>query len=121
MDYFFESWFSLVHQLQPRAVIFSDVGPDNRWIGDESSVDGSTCWSLFNRSAAKIGDTDLYKYDVSIRLDWFWHASEIPKSARTLLDLYNKSFSRNCLLLLNVPSNSSGLISAEDIQVLQEF
>lgn len=59
--------------------------------------------------------------DVSIRPGWFWHASEAPKSARTLLDLYYKSVGRNCLLLLNVPPNSSGLISDEDIQVLREF
>lgn len=59
--------------------------------------------------------------DVSIRPGWFWHKSEAPKSALTLLDLYYKSVGRNCLLLLNVPPNSSGLISQEDIQVLQEF
>lgn len=59
--------------------------------------------------------------DVSIRPGWFWHASEAPKSAVELLDTYYKSVGRNCLLLLNVPPNSSGLISAEDIQVLQEF
>ncbi|CAN4119399.1 unnamed protein product [Withania somnifera] len=59
--------------------------------------------------------------DVSIRPGWFWHASEKPKSAMTLLDLYYKSVGRNCLLLLNVPPNSSGLISDEDIKVLKEF
>lgn len=59
--------------------------------------------------------------DVSIRKGWFWHKTERPKSAITLLDLYYKSVGRNCLFLLNVPPNSSGLISEEDIQVLQEF
>lgn len=59
MDYFFDSWFSLIHQHQPGAVIFSDAGPDTRWVGDEAGVAGSTCWSLFNRSSAKIGDTDF--------------------------------------------------------------
>ena len=59
--------------------------------------------------------------DVSIRPGWFWHASEHPKSARKLLEIYYKSVGRNCKLLLNVPPNSSGLISAEDIQVLREF
>lgn len=59
--------------------------------------------------------------DVSIRPGWFWHPSEVPKSASTLLDIYYKSVGRNCLLLLNLPPNSSGLISAEDILVLQEF
>ncbi|KAL6195827.1 hypothetical protein ACLB2K_031445 [Fragaria x ananassa] len=59
MDYFFDSWFSLIHQHQPGAVIFSDAGPDTRWVGDEAGVAGSTCWSLFNRSSAKIGDSDF--------------------------------------------------------------
>ncbi|KAL5565788.1 hypothetical protein UlMin_028952 [Ulmus minor] len=136
MQYFFDSWFDIIHQLQPGAVIFSDAGPDTRWIGDEAGVAGSTCWSLFNRSDAKIGGTDPEysrggdpvghdwvpaECDVSIRPGWFWHPSEAPKSARTLLDIYYKSVGRNCLLLLNVPPNSSGLISPEDIQVLQEF
>ncbi|KAL0417680.1 UNVERIFIED_CONTAM: Alpha-L-fucosidase 1 [Sesamum radiatum] len=136
MEYFFDDWFSLIHQLQPGAVIFSDAGPDTRWVGDEGGVAGTTCWSLFNRSNAKIGDTDSQysgegdplghdwvpaECDVSIRPGWFWHASEVPKSAMTLLDLYYESVGRNCLLLLNVPPNSSGLISQEDLQVLQEF
>ncbi|KAK4492711.1 hypothetical protein RD792_003531 [Penstemon davidsonii] len=136
MEYFFDDWFSLIHQLQPRAVIFSDAGPDTRWVGDEAGVAGTTCWSLFNTSDAKIGDTDAEysgggdplghdwvpaECDVSIRPGWFWHPSEVPKSAMTLLDLYYKSVGRNCLLLLNVPPNSSGLISEQDIQVLQEF
>ncbi|GAB2234346.1 hypothetical protein Droror1_Dr00003594 [Drosera rotundifolia] len=136
MDYYFDSWFALIRQLQPEAMIFSDAGPDTRWIGDEAGVAGSTCWSLFNHTDAKIGGTDpLYSQigdpfgrdwvpaecDVSIRPGWFWHASESPKSALTLLDIYYKSVGRNCLLLLNVPPNSSGLISDEDVQVLQEF
>ncbi|XP_022140385.1 alpha-L-fucosidase 1 [Momordica charantia] len=136
MEYFFDSWFRLIHQLQPGAVIFSDAGPDCRWVGDEAGVAKPTCWSLFNSSAVKIGGSDSQysgegdpfghdwvpaECDVSIRPGWFWHPSEVPKSASTLLDIYYKSAGRNCLLLLNVPPNSSGLISAEDIQVLQEF
>ncbi|WRX34996.1 Glycoside hydrolase [Theobroma cacao] len=136
MEYYFDAWFSLIRQLQPGAVIFSDAGPDTRWIGDEAGVAGSSCWSLFNRSNAEIGGTDPQysqggdphghdwvpaECDVSIRPGWFWHASEVPKSALKLLDIYYRSAGRNCLLLLNVPPNSSGLISDEDIQVLQEF
>ncbi|XP_057782536.1 alpha-L-fucosidase 1 [Salvia miltiorrhiza] len=136
MDYFFDDWFSFIHQRQPGAVIFSDAGPDTRWIGNEAGVAGTTCWSLFNHTNEMIGNTDS-KYsgqgdpfghdwvpaecDVSIRPGWFWHASEAPKPALALLDLYYKSVGRNCLFLLNVPPNSSGLISQEDIQVLQEF
>lgn len=59
--------------------------------------------------------------DVSIRPGWFWHASESPKSAMTLLEIYYNSVGRNCHFTLNVPPNTSGLISDEDIQVLREF
>jgi len=37
------------------------------------------------------------------------------------LDIYYNSVGRNCLFLLNVPPNSSGLISEQDIKVLEEF
>ncbi|KAK1429156.1 hypothetical protein QVD17_11359 [Tagetes erecta] len=136
MEYYFDNWFSLIHQLQPGAVIFSDAGPDVRWVGDEGGYASTTCWSLFNRSNAAIGGTepsysqggDLLGHDwvppecdVSIRPGWFWHPSEHPKSAIELLELYYNSVGRNCLLLLNVPPNSSGLISAEDVKVLGEF
>ncbi|KAG9441922.1 hypothetical protein H6P81_017776 [Aristolochia fimbriata] len=137
MKYFFDSWFGLIRQLQPTATIFSDAGPDSRWIGDEAGAAGSTCWSLFNRSAVTIGGDNDFLYsqhgdpngsdwvppqcDVSIRPGWFWHSSQHPKPALTLLDIYYKSVGRNCLFLLNVPPNSSGLISNEDIVVLQEF
>lgn len=55
MDYYFENWFELIHQLQPGATIFSDAGPDSRWVGDEAGVSSSTCWAPFNRSAVTIG------------------------------------------------------------------
>lgn len=136
MVYLFDSWFELIHQLQPGAIIFSDAGPDSRWIGDEGAVAGTTCWSLFNKSSAAIGDTKTEysiegdphghdwvapECDVSIRHGWFWHSSEHPKSPLALLDIYYTSVGRNCLLILNVPPNSSGLISDEDIQVLRNF
>lgn len=58
MEYFFDTWFNFIHQHQPRAVIFSDAGPDCRWVGDESGSAGTTSWSLFNRSNAKIAHTE---------------------------------------------------------------
>ncbi|CAH9096909.1 unnamed protein product [Cuscuta epithymum] len=136
MEYYFGDWFSFIHQYQSGAAIFSDAGPDTRWVGDEAGIAPTTCWSLFNCSNATIGGNDTEylgqgdpaghdwvpaECDVSIRPGWFWHASEIPKTAMDLLDLYYKSVGRNCLLLLNVPPNTSGLISDEDILVLREF
>ncbi|EFJ27240.1 hypothetical protein SELMODRAFT_441539 [Selaginella moellendorffii] len=59
--------------------------------------------------------------DISIRPGWFWHRNEAPKSLKQLLDVFYKSSARNCLLLLNVPPNSSGLIGESDFQTLERF
>ena len=40
-----------VRRLQPDAVIFSDAGPDVRWVGNERGEGGATSWS-FDRSLA---------------------------------------------------------------------
>jgi len=59
--------------------------------------------------------------DVSIRPGWFWHASEdsLVKDTDKLADIYLSSVGRNAVLLLNVPPNSRGLISENDIRSLQ--
>ncbi|XP_024536022.1 putative alpha-L-fucosidase 1 [Selaginella moellendorffii] len=47
--------------------------------------------------------------------------NEAPKSLEQLLDVFYKSSARNCLLLLNVPPNSLGLINESDFQTLERF
>lgn len=137
MEYYFNEWFSVIHQLQPGAVIFSDAGPDVRWVGDEGGVAGATCWSMFNSSDVTIGGDLDEQYsrqgdpigsnwvppecDVSIRPGWFWHGSQDPKTANSLLEIFYKSTGRNCMLLLNVPPNSTGLLAYEDVKVLHNF
>lgn len=59
--------------------------------------------------------------DISIREGWFWHKSESPRRLSELLDIYYNSVGRNCVLLLNVPPNTTGLISDIDAQRLKEF
>lgn len=49
----------MTKQLQPSINIFSDAGPDIRWVGDEAGYAGSTCWSPINRTRLRIGDPDL--------------------------------------------------------------
>ena len=34
--------------MQPGAVIFSDVGPDVRWVGNERGIAGDPCWATFD-------------------------------------------------------------------------
>lgn len=59
MNYLFDSWFAVIHQLQPNANIFSDAGPDVRWIGDEAGEAGTTNWSMMNRSLVTIGGGEI--------------------------------------------------------------
>lgn len=127
-----------VARLQPNAVVFSDVGPGCRWVGNEEGRAGETCWSTLNTdgfepgSGAPSQDTlncgnrrgsrwVPAETDVSIRPGWFWHASEQPKTLQELLRLYYTSVGRNSLLLLNVPPDRRGLIPAGDSLRLVEF
>lgn len=137
MSYYFSDWFAVGRELQSTMNIFSDAGPDVRWVGDENGFAGSTCWSTINRTSLSIGNASTEEYlntgdpsgtdwipaecDVSIRPGWFWHKSESPKKLSDLLEIYFNSVGRNCVLLLNVPPNSTGLITKNDIQRLKEF
>lgn len=125
-------------KLQPNAVVFSDVGPGCRWVGNEEGTCGRTCWSRLDVKGREPGknapsqDTlNAGNYngacwipaetDVSIRPGWFWRDNEHPKSVQELLRIYYNSVGRNSLLLLNVPPDNRGLIPAEDSLRLMEF
>jgi len=135
--------WALVRKLQPGAVIFSDVGPDVRWVGNERGIAGDQCWATYDPvamdgGAASPGDVREKdspagnrhgthwlpaECDVSIRPGWFWHEKENArvKTPAQLIDLYYKSVGRGANLLLNVPPNRDGLLSAEDVASLKGF
>lgn len=137
MEYDFDSYWAMVRQLQPGAVIFSDEGPDVRWIGNEHGFAGETNWSTIDRSKVSVGQHGIQEYlnrgeeggpdwvpgecDTSIRPGWFWHPNEAPKSLERLLEIYFKSVGRNCVLLLNVPPNDRGRFADEDVERLLEL
>ena len=133
-------------ELNPQAVIFSDIGPGCRWVGNEQGHCGDPCWSTLNTEGATPSDnkpapSDLEtghspstfhfplstlkwipaEVDVSIRPGWFWHADEHPKTVDELMEIYYNSVGRNGLLLLNVPPDTRGRIPAEDSAVLVAF
>ncbi len=47
-----ETW-AMERELQPNAVIFSDVGPDVRWVGNEKGIAGETCWATYTPEAPR--------------------------------------------------------------------
>ena len=122
-----------VSGINPKCVMFSDVGPGCRWVGNEEGHADETNWSRLKVESGErrvenggCGDIDGDRWipaevDVSIRPGWFWHKEEHPKSVDELMEIYYNSVGRNGLLLLNVPPDDRGLIPAEDSAVLVAF
>ncbi len=128
--------FGLVRRLQPRAVMFSDAGPDVRWCGNEAGAAGDPNWSTVDPAAVPYpgasgegviaalqhGDPGGSVWrpaetDTSIRPGWFYHAAEDArvKGADQLTDIWFTSVGRNSKLLLNVPPTREGLLHPVDV------
>ncbi len=45
-----------MHDLNPQAIIFSDIGPGCRWVGNEQGHCGDPCWSTLNTEGATPSD-----------------------------------------------------------------
>lgn len=139
-EYDFTRFKDSALKYQSQLIIFSDIGPHIRWIGNENGVIGETNWNLLDTIGFKRGNgappNDTLnrgnfngknwiaaEADVSIRKGWFYHAEEdkTVKSGAQLFDLYLKSVGRGGNLLLNVPPNRAGLIAAPDSAALMAF
>jgi len=141
-EYDWPRFFGLVRKLQPDAVMFSDVGPDVRWCGNESGTAGDPNWSTIDPNAVPypgasvpdIGEILQHgdpsgsvwrpaEVDVSIRPGWFYHAAEDDRvrCVDNLIGLYFTSVGRNGKLLLNVPPTREGLLHSTDIAHLSAF
>ena len=129
-----------VKELSPNTVVFSDVGPHIRWIGNEKGIAGKTNWNLLDTAGFTPGQgappVDTLNQgningktwlpgecDVSIRPGWFFHATENDKvkTPEELFQLYLKSVGRGANFLLNVPPDQNGLIHANDSASLVSF
>lgn len=138
-----DTW-GIARRLQPGAVIFGDVGPDVRWVGNEKGEAGETCWETYTPHAPDAGkepgngfvksDEGTYgqrdgKYwmpaecDVPLRPGWFYHAKDEGKAkwSDTLMSLYFKSVGRSACLDLGISPDKDGMISYYDSQSLKNF
>jgi alpha-L-fucosidase len=134
-QYDWPRFWQLVRKLQPNAVMFSDAGPDIRWIGNETGSAGQTNWSTMDPKAVPYpgasgegiiralqeGDPDGTVWrpgetDVSIRPGWFYHPAEDSKvkTVEELVAIYFTSVGRNSKLLLNVPPTLEGRLHEID-------
>lgn len=138
-----KTWGDL-KKMQPRAVVFSDVGPDVRWVGNESGFANYPCWATLTPQSSEPGKVPAPgmcqyhlntagtmdgKYwipaeaDVSIRPGWFWHEHENNqvRTPENLLELYFNSVGRGANLNLNVPPDRNGRIHEADKKALAGF
>ncbi len=129
-----------IRTVAPNTAVFSDLGPDIRWVGNESGVAGETNWNLLDTAGFSRGSgappTDTLnrgnvrgalwlpaECDVSIRPGWFNHKNEdtAVKTPEQLFALYLKSVGRGANLNLNVPPDRNGRFSAYDSAALIGF
>lgn len=129
-----------VRDLSPNTLVFSDIGPDIRWVGNEAGFAGKTNWNTldtagFTRGAGSppldtLNTGNVHgknwipaECDVSIRPGWFYHKAEDSKvkTPEQLFELYLKSVGRGANLLLNVPPDGRGLIHENDSAALVGF
>ncbi|MEZ5000029.1 MAG: alpha-L-fucosidase [Bacteroidales bacterium] len=134
--YDWENTWKIVRELQPGAVMFSDGGPDIRWIGNERGYADETNWCTMPgnmlypgiggvnellQKGNEEGDTWLpAEVNTSIRPGWFYHESQDSsvKSIPQLADIWMHSIGMNGNLLLNLPVDRRGLIHENDIAAL---
>ncbi|HOW66542.1 MAG TPA: alpha-L-fucosidase [Candidatus Paceibacterota bacterium] len=135
--YDWKNTWQIVRDLMPQAVMFSDVGPDFRWVGNERGIAGEPCWATLNVGDGVPGNTKANlnqgerpgshwvpaECDVSIRPGWFYHASEDSKvkTPAQLLEIYYQSVGRGACLNLNLPPDRRGIIHENDVASLREF
>lgn len=140
MEYDWHRFEQTMRRVAPQTPVFSDIGPDMRWVGNENGFAGKTDWVLLDTAGFRRGSgapsVDTLNQgnvngknwipaecDVSIRPGWFYHKKEdtLVKSSGSLFDLYLKSVGRGANLILNVPPDGRGLFTAYDSAALMEF
>lgn len=138
-----EKTWPIVRRLQPMAMIFSDVGPDMRWVGNEHGFANETSWATFTPTGIDgrkpvPGDSD-YKQspagnrngkfwipaecDVPQRLGWFYHKNQDNKvkNPEELFEIYLKSVGRGANMNLGLAPMPEGYLHPNDVKSLAAF
>lgn len=138
-----EKTWALTRKMQPTAVIFSDVGLDTRWVGNERGIAPETSWATFTPIGPEGGkaapghvderflgsgqrDGQYWipaECDVPHRPGWFYHPEQDDqvKSPSDLFDLYLKSVGRGAAFNLGLAPNKDGVLHPNDVASLEGF
>lgn len=138
-----EKTWPIVREHQPMAMIFSDVGPDMRWVGNEKGFAAETSWATLtpkgrNGAPPVPGQVDPSnlptgdrggKYwipaecDVPQRPGWFYHANQDMqvKTPEQLFEIYLKSVGRGGNMNLGLAPMPEGILHPNDVKSLEAF
>ena len=139
--YGYDSIFAIVKKHQPRAVIFSDVGPGVRWVGNESGIAGETNWNTIDTNGmfpgesspdfhrklgtGEAGGKEWIPAEANTTLlwpkAWYYHTGHQPRSLKNLMDLYYTSIGRGAPLNLGLAIDPEGQIREMDVDALLSF
>ncbi|MFD2967446.1 alpha-L-fucosidase [Sphingobacterium bambusae] len=138
-----EKTWPIVREKQPMAMIFSDVGPDMRWVGNEHGFADETSWATFTPKGVDgkppvPGQSDYSESpsgtrngshwipaecDVPQRPGWFYHADQDNKvkTPDELFEIYLKSVGRGANMNLGLAPMPNGYLHANDVKSLKAF
>lgn len=139
-----EKTWPIVRKLQPMAMIFSDVGPDMRWVGNEKGFAAETSWATLTPKSktpgkpavpGEVDDSNLpsgdrngefwipAECDVPQRPGWFYHEdqNEKVKTPNQLFEIYLKSVGRGGNMNLGLAPMPNGLLHDNDVKSLAVF
>jgi alpha-L-fucosidase len=142
--YGWDTTWAMTRSLQPGAAIFSDIGWDVRWVGNERGEAAPTSWATYTPQPlpgkTKAGPGEVRdefnpmgtrngaqwipaECDVPLRKGWFYHPEEdnTVKSPDRLFDLYLKSVGRGGALDLGIAPDKRGLLHEADVRSLAAF
>ena len=142
--YGWDTTWAATRKLQPMASIFSDVGPDVRWVGNEHGEAAATSWATYDpkprEGSTRVGpgESDYTnsptgtlrgknwipaECDVALRPGWFYHKDqdEKVKTPEKLFDIYLKSVGRGACLDLGLSPDTRGLLHENDVKSLKAF
>lgn len=140
--YDWNNTWAITRKMQPMANIFSDIGLDIRWVGNEDGNAAETSWETFTplppegKNVAVPGQANYpqspmgvrngkfwmpAECDVPLRKGWFYHPTEKPKTPEVLFELYLKSVGRGAGLDLGLAPDTRGQLHDDDVAVLKTF
>lgn len=142
--YDWENTWKIARELQKDAAIFSDIGPELRWVGNECGFAHEESFGTYTPNPAKEGiepapgltighegmkGTPDGKYfipfeaDFPLRPGWFYHPEQEGKqrSVGTLVNIYLHSVGCGGFMNVGIAPDKTGVMTPGDCQRLKEF